>query len=517
MIPVLTVSQIRKIDEQSIGKDPTVGFTYMTKAGQGLFDAVRELVPDPKQGDVAIICGKGNNGGDGFTAGKLLIESGYTVMCYALCQPEELKGEAKIAFEKYEDIEGNFLVLDDVADLEALSKCSLIIDAILGTGIKGDPHGVSAEVIEAINGAGVRILSVDTPSGLDNDIGLAGHPCVNAAMTVTMGFPKIGSFFYPGRSHVGTLRMKALGYADKIVEKTTSSVFLPELEELKKMLPPRKPAGSKFDHGVCLMVCGSRGMTGSAALASLSALRTGCGMVYLASPLSVIPVLATKLTEVVLHGIKETKSGTPAFASAEFLLEKSRDCQALCIGPGLSHEEETGRLVRHLVAVSAVPVVLDADGINAFKGKNKELKNRKAPLVITPHAGEWSRLFGGLPPHPIEIVNALRKTAQEYDMTILFKGNPTIIAAASGSAFLSPYGNSGMATAGCGDVLSGIIASLVAQGATVTDAAILGAFVHARAGDGARDAFGEYSLIAGDVRDAIYKAMKELANDTAAV
>jgi NAD(P)H-hydrate epimerase len=511
MIPILTVSQMRKIDEQAIGKDPAVGFTYMMKAGQGLFDAVKEIVPDPKLGDVAIICGKGNNGGDGFTVAKLLIEAGYTVMCYTLCQPGELKGEAKIAFEKYDGIEGNSLVLDDVADLEPMSKCSLIIDAVLGTGIKGDPHGVSAEVIEAINKAGVPILSVDTPSGLDNDTGVAGNPCVRAAMTVAMGFPKIGSFFYPGRSHVAALRIKDLGYPAAIVEKNSSSVFVPEPHELKKMLPPRKPAGSKFDHGVCLMVCGSRGMTGSAALASLSALRTGCGMVHLASPESAIRVLAAKLTEVVLHGIKETKSGAPAFAAAEFLLEKSKDCQALCIGPGLSHQEETGRLVRYCVANSTIPVVLDADGINAFKGKTRELKNRKAPLVVTPHGGEWSRLFGGLPPHPIEVANALRKTAKEYDMTILYKGNPTIIAVPSGLAFLSPYGNSGMATAGCGDVLSGIICSLVAQGAPVHDAAVLGAFIHGRAGDAARDALGEYSLIASDVTENIYKAMKELA------
>jgi ADP-dependent NAD(P)H-hydrate dehydratase / NAD(P)H-hydrate epimerase len=511
MIPVLTVSQMRKIDEQAIGKDPAIGFTYMMKAANGLFDAVKELVPDPKCGDVAIICGKGNNGGDGFTVGKLLIEAGYTVMCYALCQPEELKGEAKIAFENYDDSEGNFLVLDDVADLETLSKYCLIIDAILGTGIKGDPHGVSAEVIAAINGAGVRILSVDTPSGLDNDTGETGRTCVNAAMTVAMGFPKIGSFFHPGRSHVGTLRIKALGYPDKIVQKNTSSVFLPQPDELKKMLPLRKHAGSKFDHGLCLMLCGSRGMTGSAALASLSALRTGCGMVHLASPQSCIPVLATKLTEVVLHGVKETKSGSPAFAAAEYLLNKSKQCQALCIGPGLSHDEETGRLVRHLVANSTIPVVLDADGINAFKGKTRELKNHKASLVITPHAGEWERLFAALPSQPADMARTLRKTSEEYELTILCKGNPTVIATPSGSVIVSPYGNSGMATAGCGDVLSGIITSLVAQGASTADAAVLGAYIHGFAGDEAAKELGEYSMIAGDVIKNIYKAMRMLA------
>ena len=513
MIPILTVSQMRKIDEQSIGKDPAVGFAYMTKAAEGLFEAVRELAPDPKSGDIAVICGKGNNGGDGFAVGKLLIEAGYTVMCYTLCQPDDLKGEAKIAFEKYDSVEGNFLVLDDVADMEALSKCSLIIDAMLGTGIKGAPHGVCAEVIEAVNKAGVRILSVDTPSGLDNDTGVAGKPCVKAAVTVTMGFPKIGSCFYPGRSFVGALRITPLGYPGKIVDKNSSSVFLPEPDDVKKMLPLRKPAGSKFDHGVCLMVCGSRGMTGSAALASLSALRTGCGMVHLASPQSAMPVLAAKLTEVVLHGIQETNSGAASFDAAEAVLEKSRDCQVLCIGPGLSHEDETGRLVRHLVAHSAIPVVLDADGINAFKGKAALLKERGVALVITPHAAEWSRLFGSLPPGPVEAVDVLRKTAKEFDMTILYKGNPTIIASPSGAAFLSPYGNSGMATAGCGDVLSGIITSLIAQGASTTDAAILGAYIHGFAGDEVAKDLGEYSMIASDVMDNIYKVMKSLAGN----
>jgi len=510
MIPILTVSQMRAIDQQVIGNNPDVGFTYMIRAGEGLFDAAKELVPDPKSGDVAIICGKGNNGGDGFTVGKLLIGAGYTVMCYTLCQPEELKGEAKIAFEKYDDIEGNFLVLDDVADLEALPKCSLIIDAILGTGIKGDPHGVSADVIVAINSAGVRILSADTPSGLDNDTGIAGNPCVEAAMTMAMGYPKIGSFFYPGRSRVGQIRVKALGYPADIVEKISSSLFLPERDELRRMLPPRKPAGTKFDHGQCLMVCGSRGMTGSASLTSLAALRTGCGMVHCASPESVIPILAIKLTEVVLHGIRETKSGTPSLAAAEFLTEKSKGCQVLCIGPGMSHDEETSRLVRHLVAHSTLPVVLDADGINAFKGNAALLKNHKAPLVITPHGGEWARVFGILPPQPVAIVKEIQDAAKEYDMTILYKGNPTIIAAPSGAAFLSPYGNSGMATAGSGDVLSGIIASLVAQGASAPDAAILGAHVHGTAGDAARDTLGEYSMIARDIIENIHTVLKKL-------
>ncbi|HUI91385.1 MAG TPA: NAD(P)H-hydrate dehydratase [Chitinivibrionales bacterium] len=511
MIPVLTVAQMRKIDEKIIGGKTSVGFSYMKEAAAGLFDAARRLVPTPRSGDIVIVCGKGNNGGDGFAAAKLLLDAGYKVMCYVLCQPDELQGEAKLAFEAYDAGEGNFLVLDDVADLGNLSQCSLIIDALLGTGLKGEPHEFHAEVIEAINGANVPVLSVDTPSGLDNDRGVPAKACIRAGATVTMGFPKIGAYFYPGRANVGALYIKDLGYPQPVVEKYWSNIFLPEYADLKKMLPLRKPAGSKFDHGVAFILAGSQGMTGSATLASMSALRTGCGMVHLASPKSAIPVLAAKLTEVVLHSMEETPGGAAAFSASDQVLELMKKASAVCIGPGLSHSEETGKLVRLLVGKCPAPVVLDADGINAFKGKTELLGGRKAPLVITPHAGEWERLFGAMPPEPAGIIEQLRKKAEEFSMTILYKGNPTIIAEASGKAYLSPYGNSGMATAGCGDVLSGIITSLAAQGCSVTDAAVLGAYLHAKAGDEAAKELGEYSMVAGDVEGNIYKAMKAVA------
>jgi|WetSurMetagenome_2_1015567.scaffolds.fasta_scaffold02058_8 ADP-dependent NAD(P)H-hydrate dehydratase / NAD(P)H-hydrate epimerase len=511
MIPVLTTEQIRRIDAAAIGGDVKAGYSLMLDAGAGLFDAARELAGDPGHGDVAVVCGKGNNGGDGFAVARLLLEAGYKVMCYCLCQPEGLLGEARVAYDAYLEREGNFLVLDDPDDLENLSGCSLIVDAILGTGIKGNPHGLSAEVIEAINAAGVPVLSADTPSGLDNDLGMPGSPCVKATVTVTMGFPKLGQFFYPGKAFVGTLRVKPLSYPEEIVRKNSGNLFLPESADLKNMFPARRPAGSKFDHGIVLMLAGSAGMTGSAALASMSALRTGCGMVHLASPASAIPVLAAKLNEVVLHPLQETKSGSAALSSLEGLLSKAAGCKAMCIGPGLSHHEETSTLVRRLVEKSPVPVVLDADGINAFTGRAGELSSRAAPLVITPHAGEWARLFSPMPKAPEAMVEELRKKASEHSMTVLYKGNPTIIAAPDGAAFLSPYGNSGMATAGSGDVLAGIISSLAAQGRTAADAAILGACLHGRAGGAAAEELGEYSMIASDIESNIYKAIKEVA------
>jgi NAD(P)H-hydrate epimerase len=510
MIPVLSVSEMRLIDEKAIGNNAAIGYSYMLRAGVGLYNEAKRLAPDPRHGEIAVLCGKGNNGGDGFVVARLLLEAGYRVMCFGLCHPDQLKGEARLAFDQYTARKGNFLMLDDSEDLCNLPKYTLIIDALLGTGLNGNPHGIFAETIEAINQSGVPVLAVDTPSGLDNDTGNPGNPCIKANVTVATGFPKIGAYFYPGKSFTGNYCIKDLGYPDEIVEETQPGFFLPTSENLRTLLPARKPWGSKFDHGVAAMLCGSKGMAGSAALASIAALRTGCGMVHLASPQSAIPALSAMLKEIVLHALAETDTGTPAFDAFGSITDLAKTSQCLCIGPGISHEEETGRLVRELVKNLDLPIILDADGINAFRGRVPEMKDRSSRLLITPHKGEWTRLFGALTDNPIDAVKTLKEKAREYTMTILYKGSPTLVADPHGKAYLLPFGNSGMATAGCGDALSGIISSLVAQGCGLTDAAIVGAYIHGEAGNAARNEFGEYSMIAGDIVDNIYKAIKTL-------
>ncbi|MBD3346326.1 MAG: NAD(P)H-hydrate dehydratase [Chitinivibrionales bacterium] len=510
MMPVLTVSQMRAIDEQAILSNISVGYSYMMKAGMELFSVAHQMVNDRKTGDIAILCGKGNNGGDGYVAGRLLLEAGYGVMCFGLCEGEELENEAKKAYDEYIEKSGNFCHLDDIELLENIHTYALIIDAMLGTGIKGNPRAFYADVIRKINQSGVRILAVDTPSGLNNDTGIPSSPCINATATVTMGFPKIGAYFYPGKSSVGTLFIKELGYPEKIVAANHDNIFIPEFGDLKGALPPRKPDGSKFDHGCAMMVCGSKGMTGSATLACLAAIRTGCGMVHCATPHSALPVLSSKLTETVMHSIDETSRGTPSYNALSQLLDLAEKNDSICIGPGISHDNETTQLVKEFVKKAGKPMILDADGINAFKGAAEHLKEINAEIILTPHKGEWARLFGSLPEQPLEIIASLKQKASEYNCTILLKGNPTLVADPQANIYILPYGNSGMATAGSGDVLSGIIASLLAQGCKTTDAAILGAFIQGIAGDFAREKRGEYSMIAGDLIDSIYKVMNIL-------
>ncbi len=510
MIPVVTTAEMRNIDEQAIQSDVTTGFSYMQKAGMGLYDAVAQMNLNRTISEIAIVCGKGNNGGDGYVVGRLLLDKGYRVMCFGLCEGESLHGEARLAFDEYIAKEGNFFHIDDTADLEGFGRFALIVDALLGTGVQGNPRGLYAEVINLINKSQKPVIAVDTPSGLNNDTGQPSTPAVIAHATVTMGYPKLGQLFFPGRTLIGDLIIKDLGYPMEIAERNSSHLFLPTEKDFRNLVPARKPAGSKFDHGLVCMLCGSRGMVGSAALAALAALRSGCGMVHCAVPESVMPIVSTKVTEPVLHAVAETAEGTPAARNCDDLLTLAASMQAVLIGPGISHNAETGTLVRGMISGATIPVVLDADGINAFKGHSEELKNHTADLIITPHQGEWGRLFGKLPSDPAARIDALVKKAEEFSMTILFKGNPTIVAMTDGKACILPVGNSGMATAGAGDVLSGIIVSLIAQGCSPPDAAVLGAAIHGLAGEKASSNLGEYSVIAGDIINSIHEVLSLL-------
>ena len=511
MVPVVTVAAMRSIDAAAIGGDEAMGYAYMLRAGAGIFSAVKSFLPHVKGGEIAVFCGRGNNGGDGYVAARLLLDAGYRVRCFSIGTTEGLAGEAGRAFNDYTGHNGTVQVFNDAAGCGSLPQCRLIIDAMLGTGARGNPRGIYASAIAAVNKSGVSVIAADTPSGLDSDTGLPGSPCIKAALTVALGFPKLGQLFYPGREMAGKLVIQDLGYPEGL--SAANNMFYPERPDLRELLPRRKPAGSKFDHGLALLVCGSRGMTGSAVLAAMASMRTGCGMTHLAAPESVVPALSRRLVETVIHPIPETSAGTPSSVALDNLLRIVGPMQAMCIGPGISHESDTSILVRGLVSQCRVPLVLDADGINAYKGRADELKAHRGKLVMTPHRGEWERLFGKLPVGPAAVIDRLKERAAGLGVTVLLKGNPTIVADKDGKAYILPFGNSALAKAGSGDVLSGIIVSLLAQGASPVHAAVLGAAIHGEAGTLAGRKLSEYSVIASDVVKAIPKIIKEFQKD----
>jgi NAD(P)H-hydrate epimerase len=510
MLPIVTISQMRAIDTASIDGDGARGFAYMRAAAKGLYEVARQLLARSPDGIIGVVCGSGNNGGDGFVAAALLLEQGYSVRCYTIAEPLQLRGEARQGYDEYFAHNNPLLVIRCAQEIPDFSPCTLLIDALLGTGSRGEPRPLVAALIDAMNQSALPILAVDTPSGMDNDRGSVAPSCIRAHTTVAMGFAKIGSFFSPAKSFVGRLIVQELDYPHTIVESFHPTLFAPDHEHFCTILPPRHPEGSKHAHGLVCMVCGSPGMSGSAALAAQAALRSGCGMVHAAIPRSIFDVLSIKLNEVVLHPLSQTTQGSVACAAAAEVLALSATMQALCIGPGLSHHPDTTAAVRGIVSQATVPIVLDADGLNAYKERAEELKLHRSPLIITPHAGEWERLFGPLPPEPQAACERLQTIATEYRMTIVYKGAPTLIASGQGRVYLLASGNSGMATAGSGDVLSGIITALIAQGSSVQDAAVLGVYLHGKAGDYAARARSEYSLIASDIIEHLGAAFMSL-------
>jgi len=512
---VLTAAKIKRVDQLAINGNIDIGYSYMCAAGRHIYQAALAMLEKTaaKNGNknVAVICGKGNNGGDGYVAARMLHEAGISVDCFSVCDTKDLSGEAALAFKDYSDLKNGVVrILTSDEQLLDFNNYSLIIDAMLGIGSSGEPRGLYAYVIKAVNDSKASVLAVDTPSGLDCDNGKCASVCIKADCTVTAGFCKLGQFFYPGKANVGELQIADLDYPSDIVKEQSIGIFLPNNNFFKRILPERRENGSKIDHGLALLVCGSRGMSGAAALASIAALRSGCGMVHLAVPESLVNTLSVKVTEPVLHPLAETASGAFAASALRKVLSLCERMDALCVGSGLSRDPQAAFLVRALVGKTDKPVVIDADGLNAFAGALPEFAEHKGEIVITPHMGEWKRLFGELPDDPFERINKLRDCAAQFNVNILLKGSPSLAVNAKGTAVILPFGNSSLAKAGTGDVLSGIIVSLIAQGCSCFEAAILGAYLHGEAGRLAGTDLTEYSVLASDLTRYIPEVIKSV-------
>jgi NAD(P)H-hydrate epimerase len=506
---ILTAARMKRVDQLAINGNTDTGYSYMRAAGKRIYETALSMLEKNKK--TAVICGKGNNGGDGYAAAKMLQEAGIKVDCFSVCDTKDLYGEALLAFKDYIVLKNSTVfILSNNDELPDFNNYDLIIDAMLGIGASGEPRGLYANVIKAVNDCKASVLAVDTPSGLDCDNGKCSSVCIKADCTVVAGFYKLGQFFYPGRANAGKLQIADLDYPAYITKKQSIGIYAPDIDFFRRVLPARKENGSKIDHGLALLVCGSRGMSGAAALASMAALRSGCGMVHLAVPKSLVNILAVKVTEPVIHPLSETASGACAASALNEVLSLCERMDALCVGSGLSRDPQTASLVRELIGNTDKPAVIDADGLNAFTDCLPEFAKHKGEIVITPHMGEWKRLFGDLPDEPLDSINKLRDYASHYNVNILLKGSPSLAISAKGTAVILPFGNSSLAKAGTGDVLGGIIVSLIAQGCSCFEAAILGAYLHGEAGRLASLELTEYSVLASDLMRYIPEAIKSV-------
>jgi len=518
---ILSTLEMQTIDKKSLESFPDQDF--MKIAAEGLAEKIAEISQEVYINDIAlfpfvtIVCGKGNNGGDGFKLAYLLASQKYNLKVFSLARPETLKGDALKAFTQLQEAlpktDGDTIrfinQVSDIDDFVNYIKSTqddkevqhILVDALLGIGIKGKAQGLTAEIILAINSlkhqiSSITVLACDCPSGIDLDSGLVNDTIVKADHTVTMGFMKLASCFYPAKYFFGTQSIKPLPYPEAVcAQEHQSRIFKLTHDDLKELLPPRNQEGSKYDHGTATIIAGSANMSGAGFLTGLSAMRSGLGLVHLYSEPESKTIIASQLPEIITHDLKDLNQKTITDVTS--------------IGPGLGRDHDT--LIRELVINSNEPIILDADGINAFKGETELLKKHKAPLIITPHLKEYSRLFPDDSLEtllPIERITVLKKRALELNATILLKGPTTIIVDPDGDCFLNDNGNSALATAGSGDVLTGIITGISAQiihskkpyfKNLLTDSAIVSSYLHGLAGTFASENLTEYSVMARDI------------------
>jgi NAD(P)H-hydrate epimerase len=483
MEPLPAAEQMRAIDRWAIEERGVPSLDLMERAGEGLARVTARHVP---AGRVVVVCGKGNNGGDGLVAARILREAGRDVEVVAAASPEELRGDAA---EQLRRLPGDPPRPFDAARLDGASG---IVDALLGTGATGPPR--EPAVIEAVNAAGARVVAADVPSGVDATTGEVAGPAVRAVATATFHLAKPGLWIHPGKAHAGAVEVIDIGIPSGAPVEAEIGLVRPGV--LAEM-PRRTLESTKFSSGNVFVIGGSSGLTGAPTMAAMAAMRAGAGYVTVGAPASLEAMFAVRLLEAMVAGLPD-EGGALGDAAVEPALEAIRRADAVVLGPGLGRSEGARAFARAMFERVDVPLVVDADGLNALAGN--ELRHRRWPTVLTPHAGELGRLLGvesaDIGAHRLAHARAAAANARA---TVVLKGDDTLVVAPEGRVAVSPGGAPGLATAGTGDVLSGVLGAMLAKGLTPADAASAAVHVHLRAGQLAAEPHGPDSVIASDV------------------
>jgi len=531
---IVTATQMREIDRRTIEEFGIPGERLMERAGEGVFRVVaeawrrasaarlvqlRETRPPSDDGlarlriGVLLFAGRGNNGGDAFVVARLLQKSGIPNLTVLLAEESELRGDAATNFARLKETGAEILVVREADEMEKIAQREwlVIVDGILGTGAKGPVKGLYAEAIEFINRLGEKVVATDIPSGMDGDTGVHEGPCVRADVTVTMGLPKEGLLRRDALNFVGKLEVADIGVPRQVIEDAESCAELLTENEMAALVPRRKRLTHKGDYGRVFALAGSRGLTGAAAMVCSAAMRAGSGLVFLGIPASLNPILEVKLTEPMTVPLDETPEGTVACSALPKILEHLSACTNAIVGPGISTHAETARVVEEILKKAKVPLLIDADGLNCLRGKTELFGDYPAPLIVTPHPGEMARLSG------LETRKVLERPwevaadfAKSHGLIVILKSAETVIADSDGSLYINIAGDAGMASGGMGDVLSGVVGSLVGQGMKPIDAAKLGTFAHGIAGEMGVDEKGQLSLIASDVIELLPAAFERI-------
>ena len=543
---ILTAAQMRDADRLTTERHGIPSLQLMGNAGTGVVTFLQKEFSELAKRQILILCGKGNNGGDGFVVARLLKQLGATPQVFLFAAPEEVRGDALLNLERWKHSGEGIASITDAAHWnewprDGLDKFEIIVDALLGTGLNAPVTGILAQVITDVNALANHahrrptIVSVDMPSGLPSDGGAANGPVIRADFTVTFTAPKIGQLISPDSENVGQLIVHNIGTPRALVEQIGAKNLNAESSqphhELRWLEPQefrglplrRRPDSNKGTYGHALIVAGARGKAGAAALSGFGALRSGAGLVTVATPEDALPTVASFRPELMTAPLSQTDVGTISLRNFEYnrfadlLAQKS----VLGIGPGIGMNHETQQFVRRVLLECPLPIILDADGLNALAAVPADfleaLANRATPaLALTPHPGEMARLLGStVAAVQSDRLGSAQRAAAKYKAYVVLKGFHTIVATPSGDAFVNSTGNPGMATAGTGDVLTGILASLTAQfGVDRWERIIgLGVYLHGLAGDIAAEEVGEAPLIASDLIDALPAAFARLNSE----
>jgi NAD(P)H-hydrate epimerase len=514
---IVTAQQIKNIDRRAIKDFGIPGPVLMENAAVAVMAEMEKFFDGLAGMRVGIVCGKGNNGGDGLALARRLGIRGVPVRVALLAPFGAVKGEAKVNLSILRKMDVEITQNASARSLaEILSWSDVIVDALLGVGLSSPLKGAYAQVVDMINTAGLPVVAVDIPTGIDADTGAVMGAAIKADLTVTMALLKRGLVLYPGAEYAGTVRVADIGIPSEVADKEKIFTSLVTRSSAWGLINPRQPDAHKGDFGHLMVVAGSLGKAGAAVMTARGALRTGAGLVSVAAPNSLVPIIQQQVFEAMCIPSAESIDGTIGIGAEDELLKAAAAMSACAIGPGLSTHYETVQTVRNIVQRLTIPVVIDADGLNALVNALDVLKKAKAPVIMTPHPGEMGRLLGiSSGDVQKDRIGIAGDFAKKHKVTLVLKGADTVIAAPDGRVFINSRGNPGMATGGTGDVLTGMIGSLLAQGYIATQAACLGVYLHGLAGDLAAKEKGEMGMIAGDLIEKIPDAIQETIDVTA--
>ncbi len=514
---VVTADEMRSIDRRTIDEYGVTSSVLMERAGLAVAERIRGLFEKRK---VIVIAGGGNNGGDGIGVARNLFNWGWNVRVLLLLRENKFSQDCRTQYMTAKKMKVPMEFRSDISGADLHS--ALIVDAIFGTGINKEVKAPVSDIISFLNRSGVPVLSVDIPSGISADNGRVMGEAVRAEYTVTFGLPKVGHFLYPGAEHTGKLFVEDIGFPEGLLTSESLNIQTFGKDDAALLVPARPADSHKGDYGHVLVIAGSKGRTGAALMTAKSCMRSGAGLVTIGVPASLTGVFQSRVTEEMVLPLPDKGDGGLAFdATGEILRFVSGKADVLAIGPGIGISADNAKIMRELITKSAAPMVIDADGLNSIEGDAGILRRAKSPLVLTPHIGEMARLLkddgaggpAGSNAVERERVDVAISFSKRNGVYLVLKGAPTVVAEPGGRLFINTTGNPGMATAGSGDVLTGIIAAFVGQQSNPLDASVLGVYLHGLAGDLAASSKGMHSMIATDIIDQLPGAFVALKRE----